>query len=88
MELECIIFVLTELMTYVVPVISVGKRRLQALANQLQLNNHCVESAYMFFKLAVSKRLTKGRRTNHVAAACLYLVCRTEKTPRILQTLS
>ncbi|CAB4010686.1 transcription factor IIIB 90 kDa subunit-like [Paramuricea clavata] len=65
-----------------------GKRRLQALANQLQLNNHCIESAYMFFKLAVSKRLTKGRRTNHIAAACLYLVCRTEKTPRILWTLS
>lgn len=61
-----------------------GKRRLQALASQLKLNNHCVESAYMFLKLAVSKRLTKGRRTNHVAAACLYLVCRTEKTPRIL----
>lgn len=61
-----------------------GKRRLQALANQVQLNNHCVESAYMFFKLAVSKRLTKGRRTSHVAAACLYLVCRTEKTPHLL----
>ncbi|XP_028409719.1 transcription factor IIIB 90 kDa subunit-like [Dendronephthya gigantea] len=65
-----------------------GKRRLQALANQLQLNNHCVESAYMFFKLAVSKRLTKGRRTGHIAAACLYLVCRTEKTPHLLLDFS
>lgn len=38
--------------------------------------------------MAVSKRLTRGRRTAHVVAACLYLVCRTEGTPRILWGLS
>ena len=37
------------------------------------------------FKMAVSKHLTRGRRTAHVVAACLYLVCRTEGTPRILR---
>lgn len=47
------------------------------------MNQHCIDTAYNFYKLAVNKHLTRGRRTNHVVAACLYLVCRTEKTPRI-----
>lgn len=34
--------------------------------------------------MAVSKHLTRGRKMTHVIAACLYLVCRTEGTPRIL----
>lgn len=34
--------------------------------------------------MVVSKHLTRGRKTEHVIAACLYLVCRTEGTPRIL----
>lgn len=38
--------------------------------------------------MAVSKRLTRGRKMAHVVAACLYLVCRTEGTPRILWGLS
>ncbi|KAG7277723.1 hypothetical protein CRUP_023011 [Coryphaenoides rupestris] len=35
-------------------------------------------------RMALNKRLTYGRRSAHVIAACLYLVCRTEGTPRIL----
>ncbi|KAG7252629.1 hypothetical protein CRUP_026706, partial [Coryphaenoides rupestris] len=31
--------------------------------------------------MALNKRLTYGRRSAHVIAACLYLVCRTEGTP-------
>lgn len=46
------------------------------------MTNHCLESAFMFYKMAVSKRFTSGRRTIHVLGACLYLVSRTEKTPR------
>ena len=62
-----------------------GKRRINHVGHQLQMNQHCIDTAYNFYKLAVNKRLTRGRRTNHVVAACLYLVCRTERTPRILQ---
>ena len=54
------------------------------LGDQLRLNQHCIDTAYNFFKMAVSRRLTRGRKTSHVVAACLYLVCRTEGTPRIL----
>lgn len=65
-----------------------GKRRINAVGHQLQMNQHCIDTAYNFYKLAVNKRLTRGRRTNHVVAACLYLVCRTEKTPHMLLDFS
>uniref|UniRef100_M3ZZB4 Transcription factor IIIB 90 kDa subunit n=1 Tax=Xiphophorus maculatus TaxID=8083 RepID=M3ZZB4_XIPMA len=65
-----------------------GKRQIQQLGSQLQLNQHCLDTAFNFFKLVVSKHLTRGRRTEHVIAACLYLVCRTEGTPHMLLDLS
>ncbi|KAH3854173.1 hypothetical protein DPMN_096711 [Dreissena polymorpha] len=61
-----------------------GKRRIQQLASQMNLNQHCVDTAFNFFKMAVSKQMTRGRKHTHVIAACLYLTCRAEKTPRIL----
>ncbi|XP_010021512.1 PREDICTED: transcription factor IIIB 90 kDa subunit-like, partial [Nestor notabilis] len=64
-----------------------GKRQIHHLGNQLQLNQHCLDTAFNFFKMAVSKHLTRGRKMTHVIAACLYLVCRTEGTPRILSHL-
>lgn len=65
-----------------------GRRQIHHLGSQLQLNQHCLDTAFNFFKMAVSKRLTRGRKMAHVVAACLYLVCRTEGTPRILWGLS
>ncbi|GAB5573224.1 transcription factor IIIB 90 kDa subunit isoform X1 [Prionailurus iriomotensis] len=59
-----------------------GRRQIHHLGNQLQLNQHCLDTAFNFFKMAVSKHLTRGRKMAHVIAACLYLVCRTEGTPR------
>lgn len=63
-----------------------GKRLINQLGSNLKMTNHCLESAFMFYKMAVSKRFTSGRRTIHVIGACLYLVSRTEKTPRKLQS--
>ncbi|CAH1791724.1 unnamed protein product [Owenia fusiformis] len=65
-----------------------GKRKIQQLGGQLRLNSHCIDTAYNFFKMAVSRRLTRGRKTTHVVAACLYLVCRTEGTPHMLLDFS
>ncbi|XP_076984482.1 transcription factor IIIB 90 kDa subunit isoform X2 [Tamandua tetradactyla] len=65
-----------------------GKRQIHHLGNQLQLNQHCLDTAFNFFKMAVGKHLTRGRKTTHVIAACLYLVCRTEGTPHMLLDLS
>jgi len=68
-------------------VLSLGKRQIHNLGSQLQLNQHCLDTAFNFFKMVVSKHLTRGRKMTHVIAACLYLVCRTEGTPRILPTI-
>ncbi|KAK1874740.1 Transcription factor IIIB 90 kDa subunit [Dissostichus eleginoides] len=65
-----------------------GKRQIQQLGSQLKLNQHCLDTAFNFFKMVVSKHLTRGRKTEHVIAACLYLVCRTEGTPHMLLDLS
>ncbi|KAI5937012.1 transcription factor IIIB 90 kDa subunit isoform X1 [Manis javanica] len=65
-----------------------GRRQIHHLGNQLQLNQHCLDTAFNFFKMAVGKHLTRGRRMAHVTAACLYLVCRTEGTPHMLLDLS
>ena len=50
----------------------------------LRLNQHCIDSAFMFFKMALQLNLTRGRKSSIIDTACLYLVCRSEGTPRIL----
>lgn len=55
-----------------------GRKRIQQLGVQLKLNQHCIDTAFNFFKMAVNRRMTQGRKTTHVIAACLYIVCRTE----------
>lgn len=65
-----------------------GRRKIQQLGAQLHLNQHCMDTAVNFYKMAVVKRLTRGRKSSHVIAACLYLVCRTEGTPHMLLDFS
>ena len=64
-----------------------GRHQIQTMGGQLKMNSHCLDSAFMFYKMAVSKRFTSGRRTTYVIGACLYLVSRTEKTPRIFSVI-
>ena len=45
-------------------------------------------AAARLYKLAVSRHFTRGRRTGHVAGACLYLVCRQEQRPYMLIDVS
>uniref|UniRef100_A0A8W7PK06 TFIIB-type domain-containing protein n=4 Tax=Pyretophorus TaxID=44537 RepID=A0A8W7PK06_ANOCL len=52
------------------------------LCSQLRLNNHCIETACNFFKMALIRNLTRGRRNTHIYAACVYITCRTEGTSR------
>lgn len=64
-----------------------GKRLINEMASQLRLNQHCIDTAFNFYKLAVQRGLTRGRKIRQVIAACLYLVCRTEGTPHMLLDL-
>ncbi|KAI9016770.1 cyclin-like protein [Hyaloraphidium curvatum] len=61
-----------------------GRRRIQQLANALNMSDKYVEAAQRFFNLAIVNNFTRGRKTANVVAACLYIVCRTEKTTHML----
>ncbi|XP_077420662.1 BRF1 general transcription factor IIIB subunit a isoform X2 [Vanacampus margaritifer] len=65
-----------------------AKQHIGVLGHQLQLNQHCLDTAFNFYKMALAKHLTFGRKSAHVMAACIYLVCRTEGTPHMLLDLS
>ncbi|MCJ8731039.1 hypothetical protein PDJAM_G00191240 [Pangasius djambal] len=65
-----------------------AKRNINHLGRQLQMNQHCLDTAFNFYKMALCKRLTRGRKSAHVIAACLYLVCRTEAVSDMLLDLS
>ena len=60
-----------------------AKKRLTHLGNLLKLNQHCIDTAFGFFKMALQLNLTRGRKSSIMDTACLYLVCRSEGTPRI-----
>jgi len=61
-----------------------GRRAIQQVADHLRLRAHHVDSAVRLFMLAVQHNFIQGRRTAHVVASCLYIVCRREKTPHLL----
>lgn len=61
-----------------------GRKMINQMGGTLKMSHHCLDSAFMFYKMACSKRFTSGRKTTHVIGACLYLVSRTEKTPHML----
>ena len=61
-----------------------GRRRIQEIASRLRLGGHFVDAAHRLFTIAVEKNFIQGRRTTHVVAACLYIVCRQEKREHML----
>ncbi|KAJ8971495.1 hypothetical protein NQ317_013134 [Molorchus minor] len=65
-----------------------ARNGITTLCNQLRLNQHCIDTACSFFKMALSRNLTRGRRNTHIHAACVYLTCRTEGTAHLLIDIS
>lgn len=62
-----------------------GRRRIMALAGAVGLTGeHYVDAAHRWYALALQHQFTRGRRGPNVTAACLYIVCRQEKTPHML----
>ena len=57
-----------------------GRRNIAQLAASLSLQTHDIELAHQYFKLAVEKRFIRGRKTEFVVAACLYMACRKSGT--------
>jgi len=65
-----------------------GNRVLADIANGLNLKSHLVEQGKRIFLLAVQRSFTRGRQTKLVGAACLYIVCRRDRSPHLLVDFS
>ncbi|GIY02360.1 transcription factor IIIB 90 kDa subunit [Caerostris extrusa] len=65
-----------------------ARRNIQQLASKISLNPTDAETAVGYYKLALAKNLTKGRKTTHVIAACVYMVCRKNGTSHMLLDFS
>ena len=65
-----------------------AKIRIKAVAdsvgNLISTDIDVVGMAHQYYKLALGKNFLSGRRSEHVAVACLYLVCRKNKTDHLL----
>lgn len=63
-----------------------GRHDIAHLVDQLSIRprEETIESSHRLYKLALQRGFTRGRRTNQVAAACLYLVCRQDSKPFLL----
>ncbi|KAJ3249053.1 transcription factor TFIIIB subunit brf1 [Chytriomyces hyalinus] len=61
-----------------------GHRRIAQIGHQMRMSGRQIEQAQRYFNLAIVQNFTKGRKSNSVAAACLYIICRIEKTSHML----
>ena len=81
---------MAEILRLILPLACLGFRLFRDDANDYdsfllcRLNQHCVDVAFNFFKMALHKQLTKGRKNALTIAACVYMTCRLEATPRKL----
>merc|ERR1719369_1019340 len=62
--------------------------KIVSLCQQLRLRQDHVDMSFHFYKLALSKGMTRGRKSPHVIAACVYITCRTEATGHMLIDIS
>lgn len=61
-----------------------GRRRIRELASTLKMGTSVVDNACQLFRMAVERNFHKGRRMANVCCACVYVVCRRNKTPHML----
>mmetsp|Transcript_7457 Transcript_7457/g.15219 ORF Transcript_7457/g.15219 Transcript_7457/m.15219 type:complete len:486 (+) Transcript_7457:56-1513(+) len=64
--------------------LSHGRKKVWHMVSALRLTNHHADAAIRLFRLAVERNFHKGRRMGNVCCACLYVVCRLERTPHML----
>lgn len=61
-----------------------GYSNIQKIADHLHLPIQIVEAAQRLYLIALQRNFTMGRNNSYVAAACLYTICRREKSPIML----
>ncbi|XP_063985755.1 transcription factor IIIB 90 kDa subunit [Diachasmimorpha longicaudata] len=65
-----------------------ARKGITHLCQQLRLNQRHIETSVNFYKMALARNLTRGRKHAHNHAACVYITCRTEETPHLLIDIS
>ena len=61
-----------------------GGMKVEWIGQRLGLRNHVIDEGKRMFQLAAQRNFTTGRKTSHVAAACVYIVCRRDREPYLL----
>ncbi|KAJ3709301.1 hypothetical protein LUZ61_013006 [Rhynchospora tenuis] len=63
-----------------------GREEIRYIVNCLEVagGDSIIDEAHKFYQIAIDKNFTRGRRTTHVAAACLYIACRRNKKAYLL----
>ena len=65
-----------------------ARTKIVSLTQQLRLRKDHEDMSLHFYKLALNKRKTMGRKSSHVIAACVYITCRVESTGHMLIDIS
>lgn len=61
-----------------------ARHRMDRIGHALRIPEHIIEGALRFFRTALANNFVKGRKSQHVLSACLYLACRLGKTDHML----
>ncbi|KAH6718867.1 hypothetical protein DL95DRAFT_445185 [Leptodontidium sp. 2 PMI_412] len=61
-----------------------GRRQMQSMGAQLQVNESTIAAGVQIFKLAAMSNFIQGRRMDMVSAVCLYSACRKYKPCRVM----
>lgn len=61
-----------------------ARHRMDRIGHALKIPEHIIEGALRFFRTALANNFVKGRKSQHVLSACLYLACRLGKTDHML----
>ena len=61
-----------------------ARTQMKKIALEMRIPDYVVNSAVGWFTLALNKNFVKGRRSQNVLAACLYVACRKVRTHHLL----
>ncbi|RKP31042.1 TFIIB-domain-containing protein [Metschnikowia bicuspidata] len=61
-----------------------ARTQMKKIALEMKIPDYIVNSAVGWFTLALNKNFVKGRRSQNVLAACLYVACRKVRTHHLL----
>uniref|UniRef100_A0A803P746 Cyclin-like domain-containing protein n=1 Tax=Cannabis sativa TaxID=3483 RepID=A0A803P746_CANSA len=59
-----------------------GRDEIRHIVLLLNMDEAMVGPSFSLYKMAVERNFTRGRRTTQVAAACIYIACRTSNPPK------